>query len=144
MLGFFFLKIIYIYFFSDSAYRKYLTATYSYDYGNGGGSDYDQISAANPATTAMTPVTGRQIILTNYPIANREDNKAVPSLIWSEYFFFHLMGRVCSAFFYAGSIQIFIQMDLYLVCGALFVLMWDSIQIFIQIYIWEMWFLIIF
>ena len=33
---------IYI-FFSDSAYRKYLTATYSYDYGNGGGSDYDQI-----------------------------------------------------------------------------------------------------
>ena len=86
MSGFFwfFFNYIYIIFFSDSAYRKYLTATYSYDYGNGGGSDYDQISAANPATTAMTPVTGRQTILTNYPIATREDNKA----IWSEYFFF--------------------------------------------------------
>ena len=71
----FFKKIIYI-FFSDSAYRKYLTVTCSYDYVNGGGSDYDQISAANPATTAMTPVTG-QTILTNYPIATREDNKAV-------------------------------------------------------------------
>ena len=82
MLGFFFFKLyiyIYIYFvfFSDSAYRKYLAATYSYDCGNGGGSDYDQISAANPATTVMTPVTGRQTILTNYPIATREDNKAV-------------------------------------------------------------------
>ena len=73
----FIFNYIYIYIFSDSSYRKYLTATYSYDYGNGGGSDYDQISAANPATTAMTPVTGRQTILTNYPIATREDNKAV-------------------------------------------------------------------
>ena len=36
-----FKKIIYI-FFSDSAYKKYLTATYSYDYGNGGGSDYEK------------------------------------------------------------------------------------------------------
>ena len=69
---------IYIYIYiSDSAYRKYLTATYSYDYGNEGGSDYDQISAPNPAATAMTPVTGRQTILTNYPITTREDNKAV-------------------------------------------------------------------
>ena len=55
MLGLFLI----ILFFSDSAYRKYLTATYIYDYGNGDGTDYDQISAANPATTAMTPVTGR-------------------------------------------------------------------------------------
>ena len=71
---------IYIYMYiyiSDSAYRKYLTATYSYNYGNGGRSDFDQISAANPATTAMTSVTGRQTILTNYPIATREDNIAV-------------------------------------------------------------------
>ena len=74
MLGCFF---NYSFFLSDSAYRKYLTATYSSDYGNGGGTDYDQISVANPATTAMTPVTGRQTILTNYPIVNREDNKAV-------------------------------------------------------------------
>ena len=74
--GFFKLKII-IFYFSDSVYRKYLTATYSYDYGNGGGPDYDQISAANPATTAMTPVTGRQTILTNYPIVTREYNKVV-------------------------------------------------------------------
>ena len=73
MSGFFLI----ILFFSDSAYRKYLTATYSYDYGNGGGTDYDQISAANPATIAMTPVTGRQTIPTNYPIATREYNKAV-------------------------------------------------------------------
>ena len=74
MLGFFLI----ILFFSDSAYKKYLTATYSYDYGNGGGTDYDQISAANPATTtAMTLVTGRQTIPTNYPIVTREDNKAV-------------------------------------------------------------------
>ena len=73
----FFFKIMYIYIYIDSAYRKYLTATYCHDYGNGGGSDYDQISAANPATTAMTPVTGRQTILTNYPIVTREDNKAV-------------------------------------------------------------------
>ena len=74
---FFFFKLYIYIFFSYSAYRKYLTATYCYDYGNGGGSDYDQISAANPATSAMTPVTGRQTILTNYPIATREDNKAV-------------------------------------------------------------------
>ena len=74
MLGFF---LNYSFFSSDSTYRKYLTATYSYDYGNGSGTDYDQISAANPATTAMTPVTGRQTIPTNYPIATRQDNKAV-------------------------------------------------------------------
>ena len=75
MLGFFFNYS----FFSviNSAFRKYLTAKYSYDYRNGGETDYDQISAANPATTVMTPVTGRQTILTNYPIATREDNKAV-------------------------------------------------------------------
>ena len=65
------------FFFSDSAYRKYLTATYSHDYENGGGMDYDQIHAANPGTTAMTPVTRRQTIPKNYPVATREDNKAV-------------------------------------------------------------------
>ena len=67
----------YLFLFSDSAYRKYLTATYSYDYENGGGMDYDQIPAANPGTTAMTPVSRRQTIPTNYPVATREDNKAV-------------------------------------------------------------------
>ena len=54
------------FYFSDSAYRKYLTAKYNYDYENGDGMDYDQISAANPGTTAMTPATRRpfqQIIL---------------------------------------------------------------------------------
>ena len=64
---------------------------------NGGGTDYDQISAANPATTAMTPATGRQTIPTNYPIATRE-NKQFPSLVSSEYFFL-VMVRVCGAFF---------------------------------------------
>ena len=64
-------------FFSDSAYRKYLTATYSYDYENGGGMDYDQIPAANPGTTAMTTAIMRQTIPTNYPLATREDSKAV-------------------------------------------------------------------
>ena len=76
----------YLFLFSDSAYRKYLTATYSYDYENGGGMDYDQIPAANPGTTAMTPVTRRWTIPTNYPVATREAIKQFPSLIWSEYF----------------------------------------------------------
>ena len=35
----------------------------------------------------MTPVTGRQTILTNYPIATRED-KAVSKSYLDEYFFF--------------------------------------------------------
>ena len=75
MVSFFF-KYLFV-FFSDSAYRKYLTATFSYDYENGGEMDYDQIPVANPGTTAMTPTTRRQTIPTNYPLASREDNKAV-------------------------------------------------------------------
>ena len=39
--------------------------------------DYNQIHAANPGATAMTPVTRRQTIPTNYPVATREDNNAV-------------------------------------------------------------------
>ena len=75
------------FFFSNSAYRKYLTATYSYDYKKGGEMDYDKIHAANPGTTAMTPVTRRQTIPTNYPVATREDNKAV-SKSYLEWVFF--------------------------------------------------------
>ena len=69
--------LINCFFFSDSTYRKYLTTTYSYGYENGGGMDYDQIPAANLGTTAMTPVTRRQTIPTNYPVAIKEDNQAV-------------------------------------------------------------------
>ena len=40
--------------------------------------DYDQLHAANPGITAMTPVTRRQMTIpTNYPVATGEDNKAV-------------------------------------------------------------------
>ena len=64
--------------FSDSACRKYLTASYSYDF-EYGGVDYDDIPAANPETTAITPVTRKDATIpTNYPIATREHNKAVP------------------------------------------------------------------
>ena len=49
----------------------------THDYENGGEMDYDQIPAANPGTTAMIPVTRRQTIPTNYPVATREDNKTV-------------------------------------------------------------------
>ena len=66
-----------IFFFSDSANRKYLTAAYSYDY-EYGWMDDDDIPAANPETTAITPVTRKDAtITTNYPIATREHNKAV-------------------------------------------------------------------
>ena len=99
MLGLF--SIILFFCFSGSAYRKYLTATYNYDYGNGGGTDYDQISVANPATTAMTPVTGRHTILTNCPMVNRKDNKAV-SKSYLERVFVCLMGRGCGTFFLCG------------------------------------------
>ena len=65
-------------FFSDSADRKYLSATYSFDYENGG-LDYDNIPVANPKTNTITSVTRKDVIVpTNYPIATRQHNKAVP------------------------------------------------------------------
>ena len=105
----------YLFLFNDSAYRKYLTAIYSYDVENVGGMDYDQIPAANPGTTAMTPVTRRQTIPTNYPVATMEDNKAVSEsyLEWV-FILFHMGGHVvhfCS-FFYADTLQI--------LCGSIF------------------------
>ena len=64
-------------FFSDSAYRKYLSATYSFDYEDGG-LDYDDISVANPETNTITSVTRKDAIVpTNYLIATRQHNKAV-------------------------------------------------------------------
>ena len=67
--------------FNDSAYRKYLTSSYSYDY-EYGGLDYDDISAANTETTAITPMTRKDAAIpTNCPI------KQCQSLIWSECFF---------------------------------------------------------
>ena len=63
--------------FSDSAYRKYFTAAYSYDY-EYGGVDYDDMPAENPGTTAITPMTRKDATIpTNYPVATREHNKAV-------------------------------------------------------------------
>ena len=41
--------------------------------------DYDDIPAANPETTAITPGTRKDATIpTNYPLATREHNKAVP------------------------------------------------------------------
>ena len=58
-----------LFFFSDSAYRKYLSATYSFEY-EYGGLDYDDIPVANPETNAITSVTRKDAIVpTNYPIA---------------------------------------------------------------------------
>ena len=66
-----------LFFLSDSAYRKYLSATYSFDYGYGG-LDYDDIPVPNPETNAITSVTRKDAIVpTNYPIATRQHNKAV-------------------------------------------------------------------
>ena len=66
--------------FSDSAYRKYLTASYSYDYEYGGVDD-DDTPAANPETTVITPVTRKDATIpTNYPIATREHKKAMSVL----------------------------------------------------------------
>ena len=64
-------------FFSDSAYRKYLSTTYSFNY-EYGGLDYYDIQVANPETNAITSVTRKDAIVpTNYPIATRQHNKAV-------------------------------------------------------------------
>ena len=74
MMPRFFFKL---FFFSDSAYRKYLSATYNFDY-EYGGLDYDDIPVANPETNAITSVTRKDpIVPTNYPVATRQHNKAV-------------------------------------------------------------------
>ena len=86
-----------------------MTSTYSYDYENSGGMDYDQIHAANPGTTAMAPVTRRQTMPTNYPVGTREDNKAV-SKSYLEWVFFLNMGGGVMHFlfvFYVDTIQIY-------------------------------------
>ena len=63
--------------FSDSAYRKYLSATYNFDYEDGG-LDYDDIPVANPKTNTIIFVTRKYTIVpTNYPITTRQHNKAV-------------------------------------------------------------------
>ena len=79
-----------------------MTAKYSYDYENDGGMDYDQISAANPGTTAMTPVTRIQTIPTNYPVATREDNK----VLFGVSIFLVSYGWGCGAFFVHFFMQI--------------------------------------
>ena len=74
MMPRFFFKL---FFFGDFAYRKYLSATYSFDY-EYGGLDYDDIPVANPETNAITSVTRKDAIVpANYPIATRQHNKAV-------------------------------------------------------------------
>ena len=66
-----------IIFFSDSAYRDYLTTKYSYDY-DYAGLDYDDFPVANPDTSTMTPLSRKDdTVPTNYPVANKEHNKAV-------------------------------------------------------------------
>ena len=61
--------------------------------------NYHQIPAANPGTTAMTPVTRRQTIPINYPVATREDNKAVSkSYLERVFLLFHMGGVGCISF----------------------------------------------
>ena len=63
--------------FSDSAYRDYLTAKYSYDY-DYARLDYDDFPVANPNTSTMTPLSRKDdTVPTNYPVATKEHNKAV-------------------------------------------------------------------
>ena len=82
--------------------------------------NYHQIPAANPGTTAMTPVTRRQTIPINYPVATREDNKAVSkSYLERVFLLFHMGGVGCIVFvcfscrYYSDFMQVNIQQSMF-------------------------------